>query len=392
MAQRVMGIPADIFSGLLLAAAALAGILFENIGALAPYYDALLGEYATVAVAGLEISKPLLLWINDGLMAIFFLLVALEIKREIKAGALSSWANAALPVYGAVGGIVVPSLIFLAIVGIDSAEARGWAIPAATDIAFALGVLSLFGNKVPPVLKTFLLALAVVDDLAAIVIIALFYTSSLSLTALGVAAVCLVALLAMNLGGFRNGFGYVVVGVILWTAVLKSGVHATLAGVAVGFAIPFERNARGQSMSQEFEHELHPWVAFAILPVFAFANAGVPLKGLSFEALMHPLSLGVAAGLFIGKQIGVFGAVVLAVKAGLAARPEELTWRKLYGVSCLAGIGFTMSLFIGSLAFSDVESQNAVRLGVISGSLLSGLLGAAFLSFSREVRPARMEA
>ncbi|MDQ2089220.1 Na+/H+ antiporter NhaA [Marimonas arenosa] len=392
MAQKVLGIPSDIFAGLLLATAALAGILFENISALAPYYDALLGEYATVAVADLEISKPLLLWINDGLMAVFFLLVALEIKREVKAGALSNWQAAALPVYGALGGIVIPSLIFLAIVGIDSAEARGWAIPAATDIAFALGVLSLFGNKVPPVLKTFLLALAVVDDLAAIVIIALFYTSSLSVMALSIAAVCLAVLLAMNLLGSRNWLGYFIVGLILWTAVLKSGVHATLAGVALGFAIPFERDGRGRSLALDTEHELHPWVSFLILPVFAFANAGVPLAGLSLETLMHPLSLGVAAGLFVGKQLGVFGVVWLAVRSGLATRPEELSWRKLYGAACLAGIGFTMSLFIGSLAFTDVESQNAVRIGVLSGSILSGLLGAIVLSQARVVRPARIEA
>ena len=391
MAQKVLGVPSDIFAGLLLAVAALAGILFENIGALAPYYDALLGQYATVAVADVKISKPILLWINDGLMAVFFLLVALEIKREVKAGALSSWQAAALPVYGALGGIVVPSLIFLGIVGIDSAEAQGWAIPAATDIAFALGVLSLFGNRVPPVLKTFLLALAVVDDLAAIVIIALFYTSSLSLQALAIAAACLALLLWMNLRGVRNGVGYMIVGVVLWAAVLKSGVHATLAGVALGFAIPYARDGHGRSMAADIEHDLHPWVAYLILPVFAFANAGVPLTGLSLDTLLHPLSLGVAAGLFVGKQLGVFGAVWLAVKAGLAVRPDALSWRKLYGAACLAGIGFTMSLFVGSLAFEDVESQNAVRLGVLSGSILSGLLGAVVLSFSRVVRPARIE-
>ena len=391
MAQKVLGLPADIFAGLLLAAAALAGILFENIAVLAPYYDMLLGETATVSLGAAEISKPLLLWINDGLMAIFFLLVALEIKREVKAGALSNWQAAALPVYGAVGGIVVPSLIFLGIVGVESAEARGWAIPAATDIAFALGVLSLFGNRVPPILKTFLLTLAVVDDLAAIVIIALFYTSSLSLAALGIAAVCLMVLLAMNLGGSRNWLGYFVVGIVLWAAVLKSGVHATLAGVALGFAIPFERDANGRSLALETEHELHPWVVFLVLPIFAFANAGVPLKGLSLDMLLNPLSLGVAAGLFLGKQLGVFGAVWLAVKAGLAQRPDSLSWRKIYGAACLSGIGFTMSLFIGSLAFEDMASQNAVRIGVITGSVLSGLMGALVLSRARVVRPERIE-
>lgn len=387
MAKKVLGVSPEIFAGLLLASAAVLGVLFENISALSPLYDKLLSTYSTLAIGDLKISKPLLLWINDGLMAIFFLLVAIEIKHEVKAGALTSWQKAALPVYGAIGGIALPALVFIGIVGIESADARGWAIPAATDIAFALGVLSLFGNRVPPVLKTFLLTLAVVDDLAAIVIIALFYTSSLSLFALAVAAGCIAVLTVMNLMNVRNGFAYVVIGAILWAAVLKSGVHATLAGVAVGFAIPYVRDAKGKSLSEEFEHELHPWVSYAILPIFAFANAGVPLKGLSLEMLLNPLSLGIAAGLFIGKQVGVFGMAYAAVKLGLAVKPEVLSWRKIYGAACLAGIGFTMSLFIGSLAFQDVESQNAVRLGVISGSILSGLLGAFLLSFSRELKP-----
>ncbi len=387
MAKPIMGLSAEIFAGLLLAGAALLGVLFENIDALTPLYDSLLGTKATVAIGDGKISKPLLLWINDGLMAIFFFLVALEIKHEVKAGSLTSWQKAALPVYGAIGGIVVPALVFLGIVGFESAEAQGWAIPAATDIAFALGVLSLFGNRVPPILKTFLLTLAVVDDLAAIVIIALFYTSNLSLYALGIAAMCLVALLTLNLRGLRSGIAYIIVGLILWTAVLKSGVHATLAGVALGFAIPYAPDRSGRSLAKDWEHALHPWVSYMILPIFAFANAGVPLKGLSLEMLLNPLSLGVAAGLFVGKQIGVFGAAFAAVKLGLAVRPDVLTWRKLYGAACLAGIGFTMSLFIGSLAFEDIESQNAVRLGVIVGSLMSGLLGALVLSFSRDLKP-----
>lgn len=388
--KKVMGLPADVAAGMVLALAALAGIVFENITALSPLYDKLLETRAVVAIGAVEIAKPLLLWINDGLMAVFFLLVALEIKREVKDGALASWQAAALPVYGAIGGILVPSLVFLGIVGIDSAEARGWAIPAATDIAFALGVLSLFGNRVPPVLKTFLLALAVVDDLAAIVIIALFYTSSLSLGALGVAAACLLVLTAMNLSGARNAGAYMLVGTILWAAVLKSGVHATLAGVALGFAIPYAHDVNGRSLAREFEHSLHGVVAWVILPAFAFANAGVPLRGMTLELLLNPLTLGVAAGLFFGKQIGVFGLVWLAVQAGLARLPEGVSWRKVYGVACLAGIGFTMSLFIGSLAFEDVARQNAVRLGVIVGSLASGVMGALVLSRSRAMRPARV--
>ena len=376
---RIIGIPAEIFAGLLLALAALLGVAMENIAALTPIYDALLTLKTTVAVGDAQISKPLLLWINDGLMAIFFLLVALEIKREVRDGALSSWADASLPVYGAIGGIVVPSLVFLAIVRVDAPAARGWAIPAATDIAFALGVLSLFGSRVPPLLKTFLLALAVVDDLAAIVIIAAFYTADLSLTALCVAGLCLVILFVLNRAGNRMGPAYVLIGLILWVAVLKSGVHATLAGVALGFAIPLAPDQYGRSMARRYEHALHPWVSFLVLPVFAFANAGVPLAGLALADVLNPLSLGIAAGLFLGKQIGVFGVVFLVVSLGLARRPPELSWLKLYAASCLAGIGFTMSLFVGGLAFDQIAEQNMVRLGVIVGSVLSGSLGAILL-------------
>ena len=381
--KKVLGLPEEIFAGLLLAAAAVLGVLFENIPLLTPTYDALLGLQTTVSVGDGKISKPLLLWINDGLMAIFFLFVAVEIKREIARGALSSWSTASLPVYGAIGGIVVPSLVFLGIVGFDSAEAAGWAIPAATDIAFALGVLSLFGKRVPPILKTFLLTLAVVDDLAAIAIIALFYTSSLSITALVIAVAGLSVLLLFNLLNVRSGVPYVLVGIILWVAVLKSGVHATLAGVALGFAVPIKQDAAGQSPSAKFEHNLHPWVVLLILPAFAFANAGVPLAGLSLDTLFHPLTLAIALGLFVGKQVGVFGTVYAVVRLGWAKLPPELSWRQIYGVACLAGIGFTMSLFIGGLAFASPEMQNLVRIGVIVGSLLSGLLGAAVLASAK---------
>lgn len=287
-----------------------------------------------------------------------------------------------MPVYGAVGGIAVPALVFLGIVGFDSAEARGWAIPAATDIAFALGVLSFFGKRVPPILKAFLLALAVVDDLAAIAIIAVFYTVNLSLAALGIAAVCLIALIAMNLRNVQIGTAYVLIGAVLWVAVLKSGVHATLAGVALGFAIPFTKNAAGKSLATTYEHGLHPWVIYLVLPIFAFANAGVPLLNITLDDLLNPLSLAIAAGLLVGKQVGVFGVVFASVKLGLANRPSELTWPRIYALSCLAGIGFTMSLFIGSLAFDTIAEQNMVRIGVIMGSLLSGILGATVLWWS----------
>jgi len=384
MAARVFGISSDVFAGLVLALAAVLGLLAENIELTRPLYDALLNLKTTVAIGEAKISKPLLLWINDGLMALFFLLVALEIKREALRGALSTWNRAALPVYSAVGGMVVPALVFLGIVGFESAEASGWAIPAATDIAFAIGVLSLFGNKVPPSLKTFLLALAVVDDLGAIVIIALFYTSKLSLLALGVAGLALVGLFLLNVMGHRRATWYVLLGLVLWIAVLKSGVHATLAGVALGFAIPLKADENGHSMLSSFEHGLHPWIAYGVMPVFAFANAGVPLGGLTWEAFTEPLTMGIAAGLFIGKQIGVFGVAVLVVALGLASKPAEISYRKLYGASLLAGIGFTMSLFIGGLAFDEPGNENAVRIGVLAGSLLSGVLGAIVLAMSRE--------
>lgn len=384
MHRTATGMSAETKAGLVLAAAALLGLLFENIAVLTPYYDMLLGAKLTVALEGAAIDKPLLLWINDGLMAIFFLFVALEIKKEVVSGALSDWKRAALPVYGAIGGMAVPALVFIGIVGIESAEARGWAIPAATDIAFALGVLSLFGSRVPASLKIFLLALAIVDDLAAIAIIALFYTDDLSTAALFLGLAGLGVLGAMNLLGVRNLAAFVLVGLVMWVCVLKSGVHATLAGVALGFAIPIRQDDEGRSPLLILKYGLAPWVAFIVMPVFAFANAGVPLSGLSIEDLGAPLTLGIAAGLFIGKQIGVFGLAYGAIRLGLARMPQGATVMQLYGVSLLAGIGFTMSLFIGTLAFADVEHQNAVRLGVLSGSLLSGILGAVMLALATQ--------
>ncbi len=384
MNRTATGMSAETKAGLILASAALLGLLFENIAVLTPYYDLLLGAKLTVALEGAAIDKPLLLWINDGLMAIFFLFVALEIKKEVVSGALSDWKRAALPVYGAIGGMAVPALVFVGIVGIESAEGRGWAIPAATDIAFALGVLSLFGSRVPASLKIFLLALSIVDDLAAIPIIALFYTDDLSTAALFLGLVGLSVLGAMNLLGVRNLAAFVLVGLVMWVCVLKSGVHATLAGVALGFAIPIRQDDEGRSPLLILKYGLAPWVAFVVMPVFAFANAGVPLGGLSLADFGAPLTLGIAAGLFIGKQIGVFGLAYGAIKLGLAQMPKGATMMQLYGVSLLAGIGFTMSLFIGTLAFADVEHQNAVRLGVLSGSLLSGVLGAAMLALATQ--------
>ncbi|MEM7438780.1 MAG: Na+/H+ antiporter NhaA [Pseudomonadota bacterium] len=384
MATRVFGVSSEVAAGLVLSAGALLGLIFENISVLAPIYDQLLNTTTTVAVGEAKISKPLLLWINDGLMAIFFLYVALEIKKEVVRGALSTWSRAAMPVYGALGGIAVPALVFLGIVGIESAEAQGWAIPAATDIAFALGVLSLLGNRVPSELKTFLLALAVVDDLAAIMIIAVFFTSGMSFAALGTAGAALVALFVLNRRGVTSAAPYFIVGLIMWVAVLKSGVHATLAGVALGFAIPMAEGKDGRSLAIDMKNGLHNWVAFVIMPVFAFANAGVPLAGFTLETLMQPLPLAIAAGLFVGKQVGVFGFTFAAVKLRLAIKPDVVSWRKVYGAACLAGIGFTMSLFIGGLAFVDPATQNLVRAGVLVGSLASGILGVTVLLWSRE--------
>jgi NhaA family Na+:H+ antiporter len=390
MAGKVLGLQSEVAGGLALAMGAVLGLLFENIGILSPLYDSLLNLTTTVAIGESKISKPLLLWINDGLMAVFFFLVALEIKREVVLGALSKWSRAALPVYGAFGGIVGPALIFLGIVGIDSLEAKGWAIPAATDIAFALGVLSLLGNRVPSELKTFLLALAVVDDLAAIVIIAIFFTAELSVSALTIAGMSLAGLVLLNRFGVTKGAPYVLLGLVLWASVLKSGVHATLAGVALGFAIPLKPGKNGRSLLRDYEHALHPWVAFLIMPVFAFANAGVPLGGFAASDLLLPLPMGVALGLFLGKQIGVFGVSFVAIKLGLAVKPDSISWRMLYGTSLLAGIGFTMSLFVGGLAFADVGHQNLVRLGVLVGSAASGIAGVAVLIYSSPKQPVRV--
>ena len=390
--KKTAGLSPEVFAGLVLAGAALLGVIAENIGLLRPLYDEFLNTHLTLAVGEASIDKPLLLWINDGLMAIFFLLVALEIKREAMEGTLSEWKRAALPFYGAIGGIAVPALVFVGIVGIEAAEAKGWAIPAATDIAFALGVLSLFGSRVPSSLKTFLLTLAVIDDLAAIMIIAVFYTANLSVAALAVAGAAIAILVGLNLVGVKRLGIYLVFGLVLWVAVLKSGVHATLAGVALGFAIPLRPDREGRSLLLTMEHAIHPYVALMILPLFAFANAGVPLGGLSAEDLTHPLVLGIAAGLFLGKQFGIFAFAYAAVKLKLAAPPAGANFAQLYGVGLLAGIGFTMSLFIGTLAFSEPEMQNLVRLGVLSGSILSGLLGAAVLAATLGRKPATMAA
>jgi NhaA family Na+:H+ antiporter len=367
-------------SGLLLMGAAVLALLLDN-SPLAWLYDGLLEVPMSVRIGALKLDKPLLLWINDGLMALFFLLVGLEIKREILKGELSSRATAALPALAAVGGMVAPALVFLAVNQDMPDNFRGWAIPAATDIAFALGILKLAGPRVPLSIKVFLTALAIIDDLGAIVIIAIFYTSQLSMTSLGLAALFVVGLFVLNRQGVVRYTPYVLLGIALWVCVLKSGVHATLAGVFMALAIPLRGGGEDDSPLERMEHALHPWVAFLVMPVFAFANAGVSLAGLTLGDLFAPLSLGIAAGLIVGKQAGVFLMTWLAVVLGIAKRPAQASWAQVYGASLLAGVGFTMSLFIGSLAFEGPEYASAVRVGVLSGSFVCGLLGYIVLRY-----------
>jgi NhaA family Na+:H+ antiporter len=363
--------------GIILVAVAALALILDN-SALAPLYDRLLDLPFTIGLGGAGLSKPLLLWVNDGLMAIFFLLVGLEIKREILDGELSSSSQVALPAVAALCGMVAPAAVYITFNAGDPAALRGWAVPAATDIAFALGVLALLGSRVPASLKILLMAIAVLDDLGAIVIIAIFYTEQLSLLALALALSGIVALVALNRLGVRRLAPYMLIGLFLWVCVLKSGVHATLAGVAVGFAIPARRDDHGHSPLLHLEHALHPWVAYAILPIFAFANAGVSLAGISLASFVQPISLGIAAGLFVGKQVGIFVGIALMVLLKLARMPAQATWPMIYGVALLCGIGFTMSLFIGTLAF-DESYAAPVRLGVLAGSILSALLGYGLL-------------
>ncbi len=370
-------------SGILLLIAAVLAMIVENSAA-KPLYDALLGTPVQISVGEFEIAKPLLLWVNDGLMAIFFFLVGLELKREIVQGELSNPARVALPVIAAIGGMAIPAAIYTFINWGDEIALQGWAIPAATDIAFALGVLSLLGSRVPNALKLFLLTLAIVDDMGAIVIIAIFYTSNLSLTSLIFAVAAIVALFILNRRGVLDIAPYLVVGLVLWAAVLKSGVHATLAGVVLAFFIPIKNASDAESSPLEkLEHDLHPTVAYGILPLFAFANTGVSLQGVSLSSLLEPVPLGIAAGLFFGNQIGVFSFSWMAVKLGIARLPEGVNWVQIYGVALLCGIGFTMSLFISSLAFEQGGGNFAVddRLGILCGSILSAVAGYALLRF-----------
>jgi len=375
--------------GVLLMLAAAAALLLDN-SPLYWLYDAILATPVVAQVGTLAIDKPLLLWINDGLMAVFFFLIGLEIKRELLEGRLSTWNQAALPALAALGGMVVPALIYVGFNHGDPAALNGWAIPAATDIAFALGVMALLGSRVPVALKIFLLALAILDDLGAIVIIAIFYTADLSLTSLAIAGICTAVLIGLNLAGVRRIAPYVLVGLVMWVCVLKSGVHATLAGVIIALTIPLRvPDSAASAPLHRLEAELHPWVAFLVMPVFAFANAGVALGGLSLADLLAPIPLGIALGLFLGKQLGVFGFAWLAARAGICRLPDGVNWLQIYGTSLLAGIGFTMSLFIGTLAFPSPDQAAAVRLGVLSGSTLSALAGYLVLRFAAQTAGVR---
>lgn len=366
--------------GILLMVTTVVALVLANSAA-GDDWIALLETRFRLGVAPLALQKPLLLWINDGLMALFFVVVGLELKREMVSGHLSSWQRASLPAVAAAGGMVAPALIYVLFNHGDAIALRGWAIPTATDIAFALGVLSLLGRRVPPALKAFVLSIAIFDDLGAIVIIALFYTAKLSMLSLGIAAVLLALLIAMNRLGVTRLLPYLLVGACLWLAVLKSGVHATLAGVMLAMCIPLRtRDAttvQPGSPLLRLEHALHPWVTFGVLPVFALANAAVPIAGVSLADLGSPVLLGISLGLFVGKPVGILLFCWVSARLGLTMLPERATWAQIGGVAMLCGIGFTMSLFIDSLAFAgiDVHFGDLARVGILLGTLVSGVVG-----------------
>jgi NhaA family Na+:H+ antiporter len=370
----------DAAGGILLIIAATLAMTLANLDFTSGFYQAFLDTPVEVRIGSLEIDKNLLLWVNDALMAIFFLMIGLEVKREMVAGSLANRRQAAFPLIAALGGMIAPAVIYLLFNFQDPVAREGWAIPAATDIAFALGVLALLGNRVPVALKVFLMALAIIDDLGAIVIIALFYTSDLSLLSLAVAAGAIALLALLNACNVRRTGLYILVGLVLWTAVLKSGVHATLAGVVIGFFIPLKEKD-GRSPARALEHVLHPWVAFLILPLFAFANAGVSLHGVTPAGLTSLLPMGIIAGLFIGKPLGISLFCWAALKLRLASLPEGTTGKDIMAVGVLCGIGFTMSIFIASLAFSSVDPAliTWAKLGILLGSLLSAVVGYSML-------------
>jgi Na+:H+ antiporter, NhaA family len=367
----------DTFAAFALMVAVAAALALAN-SPLGDNYAELLLRPVTLGIAPLALTKTVLHWINDGLMAVFFLLIGIEIKRESLVGELASRGRAQLPAIAAVGGMLVPALVYVWCTRSQAALMAGWPVPTATDIAFALGVLALAGSRLPASLRIFLLALAVIDDLGAIVLIAVLFTQELSWLALSLAAVSLALLVGFNRAGVRHLAPYLLVGLLLWLSVLKSGVHATLAGVVLGLILPLPR-AGERGGAARLEHKLHPWVTFAILPLFALANAGIPLAEISVAILMHPVTLGISLGLFAGKLAGVFGFTWLAVRLGFGALPSGVHWPHVFGVALLTGIGFTMSLFMGSLAFPDDTLHGPVRLGVLLGSTCAALAGVFWL-------------
>ena len=359
--------------GITLIFAAFAALIIANSPLLGAY-KAWLDIPIVAGFGGFVIDKPLLLWVNDGLMAVFFFLIGLEVKREVLDGQLSSWNKASLPLVAAIGGMAIPALVFLAINSGHPENTAGWAIPAATDIAFALGILALLGPRVPVALKALLLAIAVIDDIGAVTIIALFYTGEIDTGYLMMGGAVFIAMLVVGRFKVASSIPYVLLAILMWAFILKSGVHATLAGVAAALTVPMvARN--GERPLEHMEHALHPWVAFLVIPIFGFANAGVTLIGLDPMDALAPLPLGIALGLLIGKQAGILGFAWLAVKTGIASLPERVNWRQIHGLSLFAAIGFTMSLFIGNLAFASPEQVDAVKLGVLSGSTIAAIAG-----------------
>ncbi len=372
----------ESIGGILLMASAILAMVLANTP-LSTYYDLIITTPVHVRIGPLQIAKPLLLWVNDGLMAGFFFLVGLELKRELLTGELSDRSKIILPVVGAIGGMLVPSLIYMVINYQDPVAMRGWAIPAATDIAFALGILSLLGSRVPVSLKILLTSLAIFDDIGAIVIIAVFYTDSISLISLGVACFCITILFLLNRRGQERLGIYFFIGSIMWVALLKSGVHATLAGVLLAMFIPMQsKREPNRSPLKELEHDLHSTINYLVLPIFAFCNCGINLSNVTVDFFLHGVPVGITLGLFAGKQLGIFVFIALGILLKLSAMPKGMTWLSLYGMSILCGIGFTMSLFIGSLAFDQTATQLVFdeRLGIIVGSLLSGVVGMYILN------------
>lgn len=375
-------IQTDASSGIILVLAAVLALIMAN-SLFSASYNAFLAFPVSITLGTFAISKPLVLWVNDGFMALFFFVVGLEIKRELFYGQLASPDQVVLPFLAAIAGILVPALIYVAFNYQDAVAMNGWAIPSATDIAFALGIFILFGKHLPPSLKLFLLSVAIIDDIGAVIIIAIFYSQELATNSLIIASVGCIALFAFNRLQLENKTPFILVSIIVWAAVLKSGVHATLAGFAVAWFIPIARD-KAKSMSYQIEHGLHPWIAFFVLPLFAFANAGVALTDATLGELITPVSVGIIGGLFIGKQLGIFVTCFIAVKLKLCQLPKDATWTQLYGVCLLCGVGFTMSLFVGSLAFEEqgLGYQTQVKVGVLVGSLISAVAGALLLSKS----------